>query len=153
MQAQPSPTFSPFPDPVAQSWFYADVLPKRAMAWVFDSVLIALLVAVVVPLTGFLALFFLGGLYVAISFLYRWIGLARRSATFGMRLMGVEFRDADGLRMTAGLGFAHTLFYALSVAFVVPQVISVLMMVFGKRGQGLSDVVLGTVLVNRHAMN
>ena len=152
MQAQPSSTFSPFPDPVAQSWFYADVLPKRAMAWVFDSVLIALLVALVVPLTGFLALFFLGGLYVAISFLYRWIGLSRRSATFGMRLMGVEFWDADGLRMTAVLGFAHTLFYALSVAFVVPQVISVLMMVFGKRGQGLSDVVLGTVLVNRHAM-
>ncbi len=69
MQAQPSPTTSPFPDPVAQSWFYSGVLPKRAMAWVFDSVLIAFLVALIVPMTGFLALFFLGGIYVVISFL------------------------------------------------------------------------------------
>ena len=144
---------SPYPDPATQSWFYADVLPKRALAWVFDTVLIAFLVALIVPLTGFLALFFLGGLYVVISFLYRWIGLARTSATLGMRIMGIEFRDGGGLRMEGGLGFAHTLFYALSVAFVFPQIISVLMMLFGTRGQGLSDVVLGVVLVNRRAMH
>ena len=141
-----------YPDPATQAWFYADVLPKRAMAWVFDTVLIAFLVALIVPLTGFLALFFLGGLYVVISFLYRWIGLARNSSTLGMRLMGIEFRDAAGYQMTAALAFVHTLTYALSVAFVFPQVISVLMMLFCKRGQGLSDVVLGVVLVNRRAM-
>ncbi len=143
---------STYPDPDTQSWFYADVVPKRAVAWVFDTVIIALLVALIVPLTGFLALFFLGGLYVVISFLYRWIGLARNSATLGMRLMGLEFRDAQGYRMNAAMGFAHTLFYVISVAFVFPQIISVLMMMFGKRGQGLSDLVLGAVLVNRRAM-
>ena len=142
-----------FPDPATQAWFYADVLPKRALAWVFDTILIALLVALIVPLTGFLALFFLGGLYVVISFLYRWIGLTRHSATMGMRLMGVEFRDAQGYRMDGGTGFAHTLFYVLSVAFVVPQILSVLMMVTGRRGQGLSDIVLGVAMVNSHAMN
>ncbi len=143
---------STYPDPDTQSWFYADVVPKRAVAWAFDTVIIALLVALIVPLTGFLALFFLGGLYVVISFLYRWIGLARNSATLGMRLMGLEFRDAQGYRMNAAMGFAHTLFYVISVAFVFPQIISVLMMMFGKRGQGLSDLVLGAVLVNRRAM-
>lgn len=143
---------STYPDPDTQSWFYADVVPKRAVAWVFDTVIIALLVALIVPLTGFLALFFLGGLYVVISFLYRWIGLARNSATLGMRLMGLEFRDAQGYRMNAAMGFAHTLFYVISVAFVFPQIISVLMMIFGNRGQGLSDLVLGAVLVNRRAM-
>ena len=143
---------SPYPDPVTQSWFYADVLPKRAMAFVVDTVLIAFLVALLIPLTGFLALFFLGGLYLVISFLYRWIGLSRNSATLGMRLLGIEFRDAQGTRMTAGLGFAHTLIYALSVAFALPQILSVLMMVFGKRGQGLGDLALGVVLVNRRAM-
>ncbi len=143
---------STYPDPDTQSWFYADVVPKRAVAWVFDTVIIALLVALIVPLTGFLALLFLGGLYVVISFLYRWIGLARNSATLGMRLMGLEFRDAQGYRMNAAMGFAHTLFYVISVAFVFPQIISVLMMMFGKRGQGLSDLVLGAVLVNRRAM-
>jgi len=142
-----------YPDPVQQSVFYADVPVKRAMAWIFDTVLIAALVAILIPLTGFLALFFLGGLYVVVSFLYRWIGLARHSATMGMRLMGLEFRDAQGYRMGTVAGFAHTLFYALSVAFVLPQIVSVLMICLSRRGQSLSDVVLGVVLVNRSALH
>jgi uncharacterized RDD family membrane protein YckC len=142
-----------YPDPVQQSYFYADVPGKRAMAWVFDTVLIAMLVALLIPLSGFLALFFLGGLYVAVSFLYRWMGLARHSATLGMRLMGLEFRDVQGYRMGAAAGFAHTLFYALSVAFVIPQILSVLLICFTRRGQSLSDLVLGVVLVNRSALD
>ena len=58
----------------------------------------------------------------------------------------------SGYPLSGAMGFAHTLFYMISVAFVVPQIVSVLMMVMGKRGQGLSDVVLGAVLVNRRAM-
>ena len=142
-----------YPDPVRQSLFYADVPLKRAVAWVFDTVLIGFLVALLIPLTGFLALFFLGGLYVGVSFLYRWIGLARHSATMGMRLMGLEFRDAAGTLIGAGAGFAHVLLYALSVAFVVPQILSVLMICMTQRGQSLSDLVLGVVLVNRSAMD
>lgn len=142
-----------YPDPATQSHFYADATMKRAFAWVIDTTVTAFLVALVVPFTGFLALFFLGGLYVAINFLYRWIGLARHSATFGMRLMGVEFRDVQGLRMGAGLALVHTVFYALSVAFVIPQILSILMMGTSVRGQGLTDVVLGTVLINRAAMD
>lgn len=142
-----------YPDPMQQSQFYADVAPKRAMAWMIDTVVTAFVVALFIPLTGFLALFFLGGLYLVVNFLYRWIGLARHSATFGMRVMGVEFRDAQGYRIGGGLAFAHTLFYALSVAFVVPQIISVILMVATRRGQGLSDHVLGTVLINRAALD
>ena len=141
-----------YPDPATQSHFYADVAMKRAFAWVFDTVLIALVVALLVLLTGFLALYFLGGLYLVINFLYRWTGLARKSATMGMRLMGLEFRNGQGLVLETGVAFAHTLFYALSVAFVVPQIISVVMMGTTRRGQGLSDTVLGTVLINRSAM-
>ena len=141
------------PDPVQQSYYYADVPMKRAVAWLFDTVLIAFIVALLIPLTGFLALFFLGGLYVVISFLYRWIGLSRRSATIGMRMMGVEFRDGHGYRLGVASGFAHTMIYALSVAFVVPQLISVLMVCFTGRGQSLGDVVLGVVLVNRSALD
>lgn len=141
-----------FPDPQAQPFYYEDVLPRRALAWVFDTIFIAFLVALLIPLTGFLALFFLGGLYVVVSFLYRWIGLARNSATLGMRMVGLEFRDAQGYPMSGAQGFLHTLFYVLSMAFVVPQILSVLMMVFSRRGQGLSDVVLNVVLVNRRAL-
>ena len=141
-----------YPDPVQQNFFYADVPVKRALAWIFDSVLIAFVVALIVPLTGFLALFFLGGLYVVVSFLYRWIGLARNSATLGMRMAGVEFRGAQGYKVDVGTAFVHTLFYAMSVAFVIPQIISVLLICFTRRGQSLGDLVLGVVLVNRRAL-
>jgi uncharacterized RDD family membrane protein YckC len=138
-----------YPDPVSQSHFYADVKVKRALAWVIDTVLIAFLVALIMPFTGFLALFFLGGLYLVINFLYRWIGLARHSATMGMRIMGVEFRTAQGYPLDVVTAFAHVLGYCLSVAFVVPQLISLALMALSRRGQGLSDHVLGTVLINR----
>jgi len=141
-----------YPDPALQGQFYADVAIKRGLAWLFDSIFIAFLVALIVPFTGFLALFFLGGVYVVVSFLYRWMGLARHSGTLGMRMMGLEFRDMEGLPMTTAQAFAHTLFYPLSVAFVIPQIISVLLICFTARGQSLSDAVLGVVLINRSAM-
>ena len=143
---------TPYPDPVTQGYFYADVPVKRLIAWGIDTFVIAFLVALIVPFTGFLALFFLGGLYLVINFLYRWIGLSRHSATLGMRVMGVEFRDRRGDRLDVVTGFVHVLGYSLSVAFVLPQLISVALMAFTRRGQGLSDLVLGTVLVNRAAL-
>jgi uncharacterized RDD family membrane protein YckC len=141
------------PDLGYDARLYADMPVKRALAWAVDTVLIAFVVALLIPLTGFAALFFLGGLYVIVSFVYRWIGLARNSATVGLRMMGLEFRDVHGDRPGAGIGFVHTLLYAMSVAFVVPQVISVLMICLTRRGQSLSDAVLGVVLINRGALS
>ena len=141
-----------WPDPVQHGYFYADVQPKRLIAWGIDTVLIAFLVALMVPFTGFLALFFLGGLYLVVNFLYRWIGISRHSATLGMRVMGLEFRDRHGDRLDVVTAFVHTLGYSMSVAFVFPQLISLALMAFTRRGQGLSDMVLGTVLVNRAAL-
>jgi hypothetical protein len=37
------------------------------------------------------------------------------------------------------------------MAFVVPQIISVILMLTGARAQGLSDLVLGTAAINRRA--
>ncbi|MEO6301261.1 MAG: RDD family protein [Paracoccaceae bacterium] len=140
---------SAYPDPVSERHFYADVPVKRALAWVIDTALIAFIIMLIVPFTGFLALFFLGGLYLVVNFVYRWIGLARHSATVGMRLVGVEFRDGQGYRLDTMTAFAHTLGYSLSVAFVFPQLISLALMAFSRRGQSLTDHVLGTLLVNR----
>jgi uncharacterized RDD family membrane protein YckC len=101
--------YAALPDPDFQAEFYADVPMKRAFAWIMDTVLIAIMTAVIVPFTAFTALFFLPVLYLSISFLYRMISLARRSATPGMRLMAIEFRSRDGARFDLGLAFAHTL--------------------------------------------
>lgn len=127
---------------------YAEVAPRRLIAWGIDTVAIALITALLIPLTGFIALFFLGGVYLAVSFLYRWLGLTRASGTLGMRAMGLTFRTAGGEPLDGLTAVLHTLFYTLSVAFVFPQVISVALMAFTKAHQGLSDIVLGTRLVN-----
>ncbi len=59
------------PDPAAKPEFYADVPTKRAIAWVFDTLLIALITAIIVPFTAFTALFFLPVLYMTVGLAYR----------------------------------------------------------------------------------
>ena len=143
--------YSALPDPDFQAEFYADVPMKRAFAWLFDTVLIALLTMLIVPFTAFTALFFLPVLYLTVSFLYRVFSLARRSATPGMRLMSIEFRDRHGARFDFGTAFLHVLGYTLTIGTVAPQLLSIALMLSSARGQGLTDIVLGTVAVNRAA--
>jgi uncharacterized RDD family membrane protein YckC len=139
------------PDPDRHAEFYAGVAMKRAIAFILDSVLIGIVTALIVPFTAFTALFFLPALFATVGFVYRWVSLARRSATPGMRLVSITFLDRDGQGFGAGTAFAHTLGTTLSFAFVLPQVISAGLMLLGPRGQGLTDLVLGTVAINTPA--
>jgi uncharacterized RDD family membrane protein YckC len=136
------------PDPERHAEFYAGVLPKRLVAWVFDMVLIALVTALIVPFTAFTALFFLPALFVTVGFLYRWATLSGRSATWGMRLVRIEFLDRYGRRFDMATAFLHTLGYSVSMAFAIPQIVSVVLMLSSSRGQGLTDHVLGSVAIN-----
>jgi len=136
------------PDPERHAAFYEGVLPKRFLAWVIDLVLISLLTALIVPFTAFTALFFLPVLFLVVGFVYRWMTLGGRSATWGMRLMNIEFLDRNGQRFDASTALLHTLGYTLSMAFVMPQILSVVLMVMSSRGQGLTDLVLGSVAIN-----
>ena len=143
--------YTTLPDPDHQAGFYADVPIKRALAWVVDAILIAIMTMVVVPFTLFLSLFFLPLLYLTISFLYRTISLARHSATPGMRLMAIEFRDRTGAKFDLGTAFLHTLGYTLTISTLLPQLLSMGLMLTTARGQGLTDLVLGTVAINKPA--
>jgi uncharacterized RDD family membrane protein YckC len=136
------------PDPDRHAEFYRGVLPKRFFAWVLDVVLIALVTALIVPFTAFTALFFLPVLFLVVGFVYRWTTLSGRSATWGMRLMNIEFLDRNGQRFDAAGALFHTLGYSVSMAFVFPQILSVAMMMLSRRGQGLTDLVLGSVAIN-----
>lgn len=142
---------SALPDPDLNADFYAGVPAKRALAWVVDTILTAVLTAVIVPFTAFTALFFLPLLFLAVSFFYRWISIAGGSATPGMRLMAIEFRRADGALLDGGTALVHTLGFLFSIGLVLPQVLSALLMVFSDRRQGLTDLVLGTVAINKTA--
>jgi hypothetical protein len=137
------------PDPSTQPEFYQGVVFKRGLAWVFDAILIAILSALVLPFTAFTGIFFFPGLMLVMGFFYRWFTLAGGSSTWGMRLMSIELREADGGRFSGGTAFWHTAGYTFSILVAPLQLISVLLMLVTSRGQGLTDHLLGTTAINR----
>ncbi len=137
------------PDPAQRSDFYDGVPMKRAIAWVFDVVLIGVLAAILVPFTAFTAVFFFPAFMLIVGFLYRWSTIAGGSSTWGMRMMSVELRDAQGQRLDGRTAFMHTMGYTVSVTVFPLQLISVLLMLLTDRKQGLTDHVLGTAAINR----
>jgi len=139
------------PDPDYHAEFYADVPTKRLIAFVVDTVLIALVTALLVPLTMFTALFYLPALALAVSFFYRTLTLATASATPGMRLAAIEFRTHRGERFDLASAALHTLITLVSMSMVLPQVVSVVLMLTTPRRQGLADLALGTAALNRAA--
>ncbi|WP_300029718.1 RDD family protein [uncultured Roseobacter sp.] len=140
------------PDPQTQPEFYTDVPLKRLMAWVVDALVTLIGCIVILPFTAFTGLFFFPLLFLLVGFGYRTATIAGGSATWGMRLFAIELRRPDGTQLDAGGAFAHTLGYTLSWFIPVFQLISVVMMASTERGQGLSDHVLGTVMLNRRAL-
>lgn len=140
------------PDPDRQPQFYAAVPAKRLLAWVIDMVLILALSLVTVLLTAFVGAFVWPLLVLVIGFAYRVVTLANGSATWGMRFAGIEFRTAQGTRFDFPMALAHTTGYTISIAVPILQVISIVMMLTGARGQGLSDAFLGTVALNRRSV-
>lgn len=139
------------PDPDYQAEFYASVPAKRLLAWIVDSLLILLLSTAAVVLTAFVGLFVWPLLYLLVGFAYRVATIANGSATWGMRFAGIELRDGSGRRLDGGQAVLHTAVYSLSLAIPVLQVISVILMLTSARGQGLTDHMLGTVMLNRRA--
>lgn len=140
------------PDPERQPQFYTSVPMKRLLAFAIDTGVVALICAVIIPFTAFTAFFFLPFLFGAVSFVYRTVTLANGSATWGMRFAAIELRTGDGERLDAGTAALHTAGFMVSMMMPLLQVISIVMMLTSARGQGLSDMVLGTVALNRRAV-
>ena len=128
---------------------YRNVPLKRFLAWCLDVFLISLATAAIVAFTLLTALLFLPAVYACTSFLYRWATLASSSATPGMILVGIEIRSLDGARLDGTTALLHTAGYFASVLTFPLQMISIGMMILTARRQGLTDVVLRTVAVNR----
>ena len=139
------------PDPDTQAEFYADVPIKRAIAWVIDATLVFLGALLVALLTVGIGFFFFGFLILAIAFAYRTVSLANASATIGMRMVAIEMRNNRGEKFDLPTAALHTLGYQVSVSMVVPQIISIVLMLTTPRAQGLTDHALGTAALNRRA--
>lgn len=139
------------PDPDLHREFYADVPGKRLLAFVVDSIVIVILTLVLVPFTAFTVIFYLGFLMFMVGFVYRTASIAALSATPGMWLFSIELRNRSGARLNLMEAFLHTTGFTISMSMVLPQVISIILMVTTPRGQGLTDLVLGTAAINRAA--
>lgn len=146
-------TFEPspgLPDPDRQPGFYSGIVTKRFVAWLVD-LFVVFVVTGLLSLVTIVGLFFVPVIWLVVDFCYRTITLTNRSGTWGHRLMGIQFRDSTGRRFDLGTAGLHTLGYLLSMSFLLPQIVSVVLMMTGARGQSLTDVVLGSAAINRPA--
>lgn len=143
------------PDPASHPAYYDSVPAKRLLAWLIDLGVTACLAALLtVPALVFgliliVPLLFIPVIWACTGFVYRTLTIASGSATWGMRLMAIELRDRHGHRLDGATAFLHTAGTYLSFAAMPVQLISAVAMAVTDRGQGLTDMVLGTAMLNR----
>ena len=137
------------PYPHSHPEFYESVTTKRFFAWLIDSIIVLGILIITSPFTFFVSLFLFPFFYAAIDFVYRTATLTMGSATFGMRLIAVELRHESGHRLDFVTSLFHTIGLYVSYAFVLVQIASIGMMVTRDDRKGLTDLVVGTVMVNR----
>lgn len=149
-------TMSGLPDPDRDRQFYDGVPRRRLAAWFVDATFV---LAIGVPTALVFGLLTLGvGLLafplvlLGVSLLYRTATLAAGSATWGMRLMGIELRKSDGARLDGLTAFLHTAIYMVSFGTLGVHLLSMLGMVATRYGQGVSDLLLRTAMINRPAI-
>ena len=140
------------PDPETDPQFYEGVPTRRLIAWVID---VAIILMVGVPLAVVFGLATLGFgfalfpmLVAGIGFVYRTITITSHSATWGMRMMGIELRRHDGSRFDFMTAVLHTIGYTVAISMVFVQMASILAMVGTRYGQGLPDLILRTTAIN-----
>ncbi len=137
------------PDPVQDAEFYDGVPLKRALAWVVDAVLIVILSVIGGFMTLGIAFLFAGFLFMSTSFIYRVGFIAAKSATPGMMLMGIEFRNLDGQRFEFKEALIHTGIYTLVMMTFFGHLISIISMATTERGRAIQDFVLGSTAINK----
>ncbi|MEM1374033.1 MAG: RDD family protein [Pseudomonadota bacterium] len=139
------------PDPARQAGFYEGVAVKRFIAFFLDLLIILVLSLVPVVATLGLGAFVFPLIFLVVGFLYRVLTLAAGSATWGMRLMAIELRRIDAEKFSMGDAAVHTLAFYFSFGVIPLQLISAVLMLTTARGQGLTDMLFGTVALNRRA--
>lgn len=143
------------PDPEYDAQFYQGVPGKRVAAWIVDFliVLAAALAATLVIgiLTLGLGFVFFPGILFLVSFFYRTLTIAEGSATWGMRVMGIEFRTRQGYRLDFLTAAVHTGIFMFLMATIVGWIATAIAILVTPYKQGLPDLVLGTTAINRPA--
>lgn len=162
-QAQIGTSNEPRPhayDPVTQPELFQGVLARRFMAFLIDAIIILIPLAAVVLFMllftvvtlGFGAVVFglLGPIAALWAILYVGVTLSsEHSATYGMRMMGLQMRTWYGAPMYFLLGAVHAIFFWVLSAALTPLIM--LVALFNSRRRTLHDYLAGTVMINDEA--
>ncbi len=147
-------------DPAAHPELFEGVLTRRFFAFLIDLVVLAIPIVLGVIFIALFGLFTLGfgwllfflvsPLSVVWAILYYGLSLGGpRSATVGMRVMGLQQHTWTGEPGYFLLGAVHAVLFWISISVLTPFI--VLIGLFNRRRQLLHDLVLGTVIVNTSA--
>jgi uncharacterized RDD family membrane protein YckC len=146
--------YRPGADSAFADWRFEDVAIRRIAAYLIDVVIVGvlmLLAMVAGVVLTVLTFGLLGPLLGLISFAVILVGYTTlliggpRSATFGMRLLGIEVRRLDGGRPDYLLaGVSVVLFYVLHIA---TSWLLLLVALFNRRRRLVHDFLCGTVVV------
>lgn len=142
----------PFGAPVFGVERFEGVLSRRIFAFILDCFLIALLTIPFVLFSLFLAIFTFGLLIVPVGgvltfFYFTLFTGGTKSATPGMRLMGIELRDLRGGRPDLLQAGVRTLVFMASNT-VLPVIICAVAL-FDLRRRTIHDMLTSTVVVRR----
>ena len=140
-------------DPAVHPEAYDGVRTRRIFAFVFDAVLVFLLMIVAYVVIAILGIFTLGlgwlllpAVWPVVAILYAVLTVGGpASATPGMRFTGIEIRTVPGGRPDYLLALLHALGFWFSVAILTPLILVVAL--FTERKQLLHDLVLSTIAV------
>jgi uncharacterized RDD family membrane protein YckC len=142
-------------DPAERPEIYIGVRTRRVLAFFVDAALILALMTLAYGMVAVLGIVTLGlgwllfalvWPFVAILYILFTLG-GPRSATPGMRLVGLEMRTGYGAPMYPVLALAHAVLFWLSVTILTPLVL--LVSLFSARKRLLHDLVLGTIVIRR----
>lgn len=144
-----STTYIGLPDPDLDSQFYQGVPARRLVAWCIDGFITFGMTMLLSIFTLGLGFWVFGFLWLAVGLIYRTVTIGSDSATWGMSMMGIEFRNRDGQRFTSGLALLHTLLFSIASGTFIVQFISVALILTTRYQQSLPDMLLGSTAINR----
>jgi uncharacterized RDD family membrane protein YckC len=134
---------------------FADLLARRAGAFLIDIVIILILTAILTVIVFILGIFTLGLAWLALplpflGILIAYYGFSLAStevATPGQRVTGVTFVGVDGARPAVWQAVAHPIFLFVTVSVLTPLVLIVGLL--NPRKRLLHDYLSGLVAVAR----
>jgi len=141
--------YTGLPDPEMDSQFYEKVPTRRLVAWVFDGIITFGMTFLISILTVGLGFFIFPFIWLAVGLIYRTMTISSKSSTWGMRMVGIEFRDKDGQKLSTNLALVHTLIFTVGTGFFLVQILSIILILTSRYGQSVQDMILGTTAINR----